>query len=99
MVHLSPEELSRGVVACSAGNHAQGVAMSAAHLGCRAVIVMPGGLVGVWCARAGEREGWHSDYLAAGTPAREWFRVFAFARGGSLEPYRCRVLPPPQVPR
>ena len=42
MVHLGAEELSRGVVACSAGNHAQGVAMSASHLGCRAVIVMPG---------------------------------------------------------
>mmetsp|Transcript_6132 Transcript_6132/g.17499 ORF Transcript_6132/g.17499 Transcript_6132/m.17499 type:complete len:581 (+) Transcript_6132:154-1896(+) len=41
MAHLSQEELSRGVVACSAGNHAQGVAKSANMLGCRAVIVMP----------------------------------------------------------
>ena len=41
MAHLSPEELSSGVVACSAGNHAQGVAMSARMLKCRAVIVMP----------------------------------------------------------
>ncbi|MGB4468682.1 MAG: threonine ammonia-lyase, biosynthetic [Azovibrio sp.] len=38
---LSSEKLKRGVICASAGNHAQGVAMSAAHLGCRAVIVMP----------------------------------------------------------
>lgn len=41
MAHLSTNELERGVVACSAGNHAQGVAMSARMLQCRAVIVMP----------------------------------------------------------
>ncbi len=41
MSRLSPEARSRGVIAASAGNHAQGVALSARHLGCRAVIVMP----------------------------------------------------------
>lgn len=41
MSHLSTDELEKGVVACSAGNHAQGVALSAKMLGCRAVIVMP----------------------------------------------------------
>lgn len=41
MAHLTKEELANGVVACSAGNHAQGVALSARMLGCRAVIVMP----------------------------------------------------------
>ncbi|HSC79771.1 MAG TPA: threonine ammonia-lyase, biosynthetic [Chitinolyticbacter sp.] len=41
MVKLSPAELERGVVTASAGNHAQGVALSAQHLGCRATIVMP----------------------------------------------------------
>jgi threonine dehydratase len=41
MVNLSPEELARGVIAASAGNHAQGVALAARKLGCRAVIVMP----------------------------------------------------------
>jgi len=41
MAHLSPDELSKGVVACSAGNHAQGVALSSKMLECRAVIVMP----------------------------------------------------------
>ena len=41
MAHLSAEQLQRGVICASAGNHAQGVAMSARKLGCRAVIVMP----------------------------------------------------------
>nr|WP_297354375.1 threonine ammonia-lyase, biosynthetic [uncultured Caldimonas sp.] len=41
MVHLTPAQLKRGVICASAGNHAQGVALSASKLGCRAVIVMP----------------------------------------------------------
>jgi threonine dehydratase len=41
MVQLTPEELERGVICASAGNHAQGVALSAKRLGCRAVVVMP----------------------------------------------------------
>ena len=41
MAHLTPEQLQRGVICASAGNHAQGVAMSAHRLGTRAVIVMP----------------------------------------------------------
>ena len=41
MVQLSPEQLAKGVICASAGNHAQGVALSAHKLGCRAVIVMP----------------------------------------------------------
>jgi threonine dehydratase len=41
MASLSPEALARGVVTASAGNHAQGVALSAARLGTRALIVMP----------------------------------------------------------
>ncbi|MBE3589742.1 MAG: threonine ammonia-lyase [Firmicutes bacterium] len=40
---LSEEERARGVVAASAGNHAQGVALAAAQVGTRAVIVMPQG--------------------------------------------------------
>jgi threonine dehydratase len=38
---LAAEERARGVIAASAGNHAQGVALAARKLGCRAVIVMP----------------------------------------------------------
>ena len=41
MVNLPTEQLKRGVIAASAGNHAQGVALAASTLGCRAVIVMP----------------------------------------------------------
>jgi threonine dehydratase len=41
MAHLSAAQLKKGVICASAGNHAQGVAMSAQKLGCRAVIVMP----------------------------------------------------------
>jgi threonine dehydratase len=41
MAHLSKAQLERGVIAASAGNHAQGVALSAKKMGCRAVIVMP----------------------------------------------------------
>ncbi len=41
MVHLPADQLARGVICASAGNHAQGVALSAKKLGCRAVIVMP----------------------------------------------------------
>ncbi|MDR3672144.1 MAG: threonine ammonia-lyase, biosynthetic, partial [Holophaga sp.] len=41
MARLGAEALARGVVAASAGNHAQGVALAAGRLGCRAVIVMP----------------------------------------------------------
>ena len=41
IAQLSPEKLGRGVICASAGNHAQGVALAAARIGCRAVIVMP----------------------------------------------------------
>jgi len=41
MVNLPPRALARGVIAASAGNHAQGVALAAKKLGTRALIVMP----------------------------------------------------------
>jgi threonine dehydratase len=41
MAQLPAEVLSRGVIAASAGNHAQGVALGAKHLGTQATIVMP----------------------------------------------------------
>ncbi|MEX3547900.1 MAG: threonine ammonia-lyase, biosynthetic [Burkholderia sp.] len=41
MAHLSADALVRGVITASAGNHAQGVAFSAARLGVKAVIVVP----------------------------------------------------------
>jgi threonine dehydratase len=41
VAQLTPEELARGVVCASAGNHAQGLALAAAKLGIKATIVMP----------------------------------------------------------
>ncbi|GAB2229610.1 hypothetical protein Droror1_Dr00013857 [Drosera rotundifolia] len=41
MAKLPKEQLERGVICSSAGNHAQGVALAAKRLGCNAVIVMP----------------------------------------------------------
>jgi threonine dehydratase len=41
MAGLPRRRLARGVIAASAGNHAQGVALAAQKLGCKAVIVMP----------------------------------------------------------
>jgi len=41
MAGLPRAKLARGVIAASAGNHAQGVALAAQKLGCKAVIVMP----------------------------------------------------------
>ncbi|MGB3296803.1 MAG: threonine ammonia-lyase, biosynthetic [Phormidesmis sp.] len=41
MAQLSPETLKKGVIAASAGNHAQGVALGANRLGTTAIIVMP----------------------------------------------------------
>lgn len=39
--NLPQAQLDQGIITASAGNHAQGVAMSAKHLGCKAVIAMP----------------------------------------------------------
>ncbi|MFO0409315.1 MAG: threonine ammonia-lyase, biosynthetic, partial [Dolichospermum sp.] len=41
MVNLTPDLLKQGVIAASAGNHAQGVALAASRLGTKAIIVMP----------------------------------------------------------
>ena len=41
MAHLSAVQLQRGVICASAGNHAQGVALAAKRMGCKAMIVMP----------------------------------------------------------
>ena len=41
MANMKREQLKRGVICASAGNHAQGVALAATRLGCKAMIVMP----------------------------------------------------------
>lgn len=40
---LTQEEKARGVIACSAGNHAQGVALAAQHMGIKSTICLPSG--------------------------------------------------------
>ncbi len=74
LAQLSADERARGVIAMSAGNHAQGVAYHAERLGARAVIVMPSFTPGVKIARTrgfGAEVLLHGDTLeAASTHAR-----------------------------
>jgi len=68
LVQLGPDERARGVIAMSAGNHAQGVAYHAQRLGLRAVIVMPSFTPGVKVARTrsfGAEVVLHGDTLEA----------------------------------
>jgi threonine dehydratase len=75
MANLSPVALKRGVICASAGNHAQGVAMSAQKLGVRAVIVMPESTplikVNAVRARGGEVVLFGDSYSDAYTHAKE----------------------------
>ena len=65
LIHLSREQMQTGVVACSAGNHAQGVALSASKLGITATIVMPIATPNIKARRRGRDE----RAAAAQTPA------------------------------
>ena len=81
LVQLSNEERARGVVAMSAGNHAQGMAFHAQRLGIRAVIVMPRFTPGVKVARTrgfGAEVILHGDTLDA---ASEHARALAREQG------------------
>jgi threonine dehydratase len=60
---LSPEEKKRGVVAASAGNHAQGVALAAQKLGIRATIFMP---VGASLPKYQATQGYGAEVVMAG---------------------------------
>lgn len=40
---LTPEQRQAGIIACSAGNHAQGVALAASRMGIRSIVCMPDG--------------------------------------------------------
>ena len=65
---LTPDERARGVVAMSAGNHAQGVAYHAQRLGLRAVIVMPRFTPGVKVERT---QGFGAEVLLVGDTLEE----------------------------
>lgn len=76
IARLSEEERSRGVVAASAGNHAQGVALAASLLGIKATIFMPNGAA---LPKVAATEGYGADIRFHGTgvtealvPAREF---------------------------
>ncbi|MCI4441303.1 threonine ammonia-lyase [Tibeticola sp.] len=81
LAQLSAEERARGVIAMSAGNHAQGVAYHAQRLGIPAVIVMPRYTPGVKVERTrgfGAEVVLHGDTLEA---AREHAFTLARSRG------------------
>lgn len=76
IARLTPEERARGVVAASAGNHAQGVALAASLLGAKATIFMP---VGAALPKVAATEGYGAEvrFHGAGVtealvPAREF---------------------------
>src|SRR5574343_25229 len=88
LLGLTPEERARGVVAMSAGNHAQGVAYHAQRLGLRAVIVMPRFTPGVKVERTqgfGAEVVLHGDTL---DEARAHARALAQSEGYTfVHPY------------
>ena len=63
LAHLTPEERARGVIAASAGNHAQGVALAAAALDVRCTIVMP---VGAPLAKVTATQGYGAEVVLYG---------------------------------
>lgn len=67
MANLPTSQLKRGVICASAGNHAQGVALSAAKLGCRALIVMPTTTPPVKIDAVKERGGSNVEIVLHGT--------------------------------
>ncbi|MEY2848219.1 MAG: hypothetical protein RI885_884 [Actinomycetota bacterium] len=83
---LSPEERARGVVAASAGNHAQGVAFAARELGIKATIFMP---VGVALPKLQATRNYGADVILRGHTVDEPLRAaaeFAEAYGAVLIP-------------
>lgn len=81
---LSPEERARGVVAASAGNHAQGVALAAQLLGIRATVFMPEGAP---LPKERATRGYGADVVFAGTYLEQSLaaaRAFAEETGAVL---------------
>lgn len=74
MARLTPEERSHGVVAASAGNHAQGVALAARELGIAATIFMP---VGVALPKLQATRNYGADVILRGHTISEPLRAAA----------------------
>ncbi|MBB5633768.1 threonine dehydratase [Cryobacterium mesophilum] len=86
MAQLTPEERARGVVAASAGNHAQGVALAARELGIAATIFMP---VGVALPKLQATKSYGADVVLRGHTVDEPLRAaaeFAQSTGAILIP-------------
>jgi hypothetical protein len=86
LAQLTDEEKARGVVAASAGNHAQGVAFAARELGIAATIFMP---VGVAQPKLQATRGYGADVVLRGTTVEEPLRAaaeFADKTGAVLIP-------------
>ncbi|QIZ99265.1 MULTISPECIES: threonine ammonia-lyase [unclassified Leifsonia] len=86
MAKLSAEERERGVVAASAGNHAQGVAFAARELGIHATIFMP---VGVAIPKFQATRDYGADVVLSGSIVDETLRAaadFAAETGAVLIP-------------
>ena len=84
MCRLSAEEKARGVVAASAGNHAQGVALAAQLLGIKAVVYMP---TGAPIPKENATRGYGADVRFAGTTideALESAKAYAAGTGAVL---------------
>ena len=93
LLQLGADERCRGVVAMSAGNHAQGLAHHAARLGIGATIVMPEGTPMV---KVGRTRALGAEVLVAGatlTDAHEVARRIADERGAVfVPPYDCPLV-------
>ncbi|MDQ1580412.1 MAG: threonine dehydratase [Microbacteriaceae bacterium] len=86
MVQLTAEERARGVVAASAGNHAQGVAFAARELGIKATIFMP---LGVALPKLQATRDYGADVVLRGNTVDEPLRAaaeFAAETGAVLIP-------------
>jgi threonine dehydratase len=86
MAKLTPDERARGVVAASAGNHAQGVALAARELGIAATIFMP---VGVALPKLQATRRYGADVVLRGHTVDEPLRAaaeFAKTTGAVLIP-------------
>lgn len=86
LLQLTSEERSRGVVAFSSGNHAQGVALAARLLGIRATIVMPEGSV---ASKVAATEGYGATVVQSGVTSAtrgDKARQIAEETGASIIP-------------
>ena len=87
IARLSDAERARGVVAASAGNHAQGVAFAAGLLGCAATVVMPEGAP---LPKVQATRGYGAEVILHGSCVEDALReALAFAR----EPAPCSSIP------